>query len=38
MNIDFQPSKKQFEVWQTITDIDYSPATLVLCGGAAGGG
>jgi len=38
MKIDFKPSKRQYEVWRTITEKDYSPATLVLTGGAAGGG
>lgn len=37
MEINFKPSKKQYEVWDTITNID-NPATLVLCGGSAGGG
>lgn len=37
MKIDFKPSKKQYEVWEAITNPD-NPATLVLCGGAAGGG
>ena len=34
MEINFKPSKRQFEVWRTITDKDYSAATLVLCGGS----
>ena len=37
MDIDFKPSAKQFELWEKITDIN-DPATLVLSGGAAGGG
>jgi hypothetical protein len=37
MNIDFKPSKKQYEVWKAITEHD-SPYTMVLAGGAAGGG
>lgn len=38
MEINFRPSPKQYELWRTITEKDYSPATLVLAGGAAGGG
>lgn len=38
MEIDFKPSVKQFAVWRTLIDKEYSSATLVLCGGSAGGG
>jgi len=38
MEINFKPSAKQFEVWRHLTDPNYSNATLVLAGGAAGGG
>ena len=37
MKIDFKPSKRQDEVWKAVADHD-SPYTMVLCGGAAGGG
>ena len=37
IEIDFKPSEKQWEVWEAITNHD-SPYTLVLAGGAAGGG
>mgnify|MGYP003647451464 CR=1 FL=1 len=37
MNIDFKPSKKQYEVWSSVADHD-SPYTMILAGGSAGGG
>jgi len=37
MNIDFKPSPRQYEVWKALTEHD-SPYTMVLAGGAAGGG